>query len=319
MTVAGWDLFRLFFTVAEAGSVNRAAAELGMSQPTLSRRLGDLERHLGAPLFFRTPSGVRLTQEGEELFSSAGAVHATFEAFQREFRERTSARSTLIKISATEGLTRHWLIPRLPALRAQIPGVCVQIDASVRQQSLTDSDLDFVIRMGDPGESALVGRRMGEVGFGLFAAASYLARRRPPTCLADLRGHDLLGGPADRQGFKSLGDKDLAFQRFWHTALASSAVARLHPMAAQHAAVSAGLGLALLAAPFAEAEGLVRVLPQEGVSVDIWLLRRRESDLRPLTREVGRYLEGELAASRDWLGGRSSEVRTPRRFAAVGA
>ena len=50
MTGPGWDLYRLFFTVAEAGSVNRAAAKLGMSQPTLSRRLGDLKRHLGAPL-----------------------------------------------------------------------------------------------------------------------------------------------------------------------------------------------------------------------------------------------------------------------------
>ncbi|MDP3766797.1 MAG: LysR family transcriptional regulator, partial [Dehalococcoidia bacterium] len=44
MTAAGWDLYRLFFIVAETGSVNRAAATLGMSQPTLSRRLGDLER-----------------------------------------------------------------------------------------------------------------------------------------------------------------------------------------------------------------------------------------------------------------------------------
>ena len=162
MTEAGWDLYRLFFAVAESGSVNRAAMTLGMSQPTLSRRLSDLERHLGAPLFFRTPKGVRLTQEGEELFSSAGAVHATFASFQRGFRNRAGARSSLIKISASEGLTRHWLIPRVAGLRAAFPGLCVQIDASVQQQSLTQDDLDFVIRMGDPGESELVGRRMGE-------------------------------------------------------------------------------------------------------------------------------------------------------------
>lgn len=307
LRAAGWDLFRLFFTVAETGSVNRAAAILGMSQPTLSRRLSELERNLGAPLFFRTPSGVRLTQEGEELFSSAASVHATFDSFEREFRKRMGARSALIKISATEGLTRHWLIPRVSGLRAQIPGICVEIDASVQQQSLSDSDLDFVIRMGDPGESELIGRRIGEVGFGIFAGASYLARRSPPASLAELSDHDLVGGTADLPLFKKLGPEDLALQRNWHAALATNAVARLYPLAAQHAAVAEGLGLSLLAAPFAEAEGLVRVLPHEGVSVDIWLLRRRESDMRRLTREVGRFLERELTASQAWLSGRKPE------------
>ena len=301
MTAGGWDLYRLFFTVAETGSVNRAATMLGMSQPTLSRRLGDLERHLGAPLFFRTPSGVRLTEEGAELFNSAAAVHATFESFQREFRGRVGARSSLIKISATEGLTRHGLIPRVAGLRARFPGLCVQIDASVQQQSLTQRDLDFVIRIGDPGECELVGRRVGEVAFGIFAAPAYLARRPPPGSLRDLLDHDLVGGTAGVPGFKSLAAADQALQRHWEAALAANAVARLHPLAAQHAAVAEGLGLALLAAPFAEAEGLVRVLPSEGVSADIWLLRRRESDLRPLTRDVGRYLEREFAKSRAWL------------------
>lgn len=51
LTDTNWDLFRLFFSVARAGSVNRAARELGMSQPTLSRRLKELERYMGAPLF----------------------------------------------------------------------------------------------------------------------------------------------------------------------------------------------------------------------------------------------------------------------------
>lgn len=317
MTGVGWDLYRMFFAVAQTGSVNRAAVKLGMSQPTLSRRLGDLERYLGAPLFFRTPSGVRLTQEGEELFRSAGAVHATFESFQREFRQQVGARSSLIKISATEGLTRHWLIPRLTGLRAKFPGLRVEIDASVRQQSLTHGDLDFVIRMGDPGESELIGRRIGAVRFGIFAAAGYLARRPPPTSLRDLRDHDLVGGTADVSSFKSLGDQDEATQRHWEAALAANAVARLYPVSAQYAAVAEGLGLALLAAPFAEAEGLVRVLPFEGVSADLWLLRRRETDLRPLTREVGRHLERELAGSRSWLCGRKPEEAAPGASSAL--
>ena len=72
MTEPNWDLFRLFSAVARTGSVNRAAQELGMSQPTLSRRLKELERYVNAPLFFRASSGVKLTQEGQDLHRSAG-------------------------------------------------------------------------------------------------------------------------------------------------------------------------------------------------------------------------------------------------------
>jgi hypothetical protein len=63
------------------------------------------------------------------------------------------------------------------------------------------------------------------------------------------------------------------------------------------------LGTGLLAVPFALAEGLVRVLPAETATTNVWLLRRRESDLRRLTREVRRLLEQEFEASRDWFAG----------------
>ena len=57
MTEANWDLFRLFSVVARTGSVNRAAHELGMSQPTLSRRLKELERYVAAPCSFAPRPG----------------------------------------------------------------------------------------------------------------------------------------------------------------------------------------------------------------------------------------------------------------------
>src|SRR5438874_6293881 len=84
LTETNWDLFRLFFSVARTGSVNKAARDLGMSQPTLSRRLKELERNIGAPLFFRVSSGVKLTQEGEDLLRSPGAQVRTFEEFIRQ-------------------------------------------------------------------------------------------------------------------------------------------------------------------------------------------------------------------------------------------
>jgi DNA-binding transcriptional LysR family regulator len=85
---------------------------------------------------------------------------------------------------------------------------------------------------------------------------------------------------------------------------AKSAI-RLSPMANHFAAAKEGIGLALLGVPFAVAEGLVRVLPQESATVNVWLLRRRESDLRKLTREVRQFLEKEFSKSKAWLAGQT--------------
>jgi DNA-binding transcriptional LysR family regulator len=309
MVDTNWDLFRLFFAVVRAGSVNRAARELGMSQPTLSRRLGELERYIGAPLFFRVSSGVTLTQEGEDLHRSAHDMVRSFETFQRDLRHRLGDRSTAVRISATEGLTKHWLLPRVQRLQTEAGDIHLEISSSVHQQNLASLDLDFVIRMGHPGDDQdLIGKRVATVGFGIFAARSYLARHPPPRSVADLAGHDIISSGGEFPVLRS--ERSGAMRLLSEFRAAADARSRLKvmPMATSFAAAAEGLGLAFLAIPFAHAEGLVRVLPHESATLDVWLLRRRETDLRKLNRQVRRFLESEFATSRDWLLGRKASA-----------
>lgn len=300
VTEANWDLFRLFFAVARSGSVNRAAHELGMSQPTLSRRLKELERYVGAPLFFRATSGVQLTPEGQDLQRSAADMMAAFELFQRDLRSRVGKRSSVVRISATEGLTKHWLLPRVRKLHDGNNRVQLEITSTVTQESLVKSDLDFVIRMGDPGESELIGKRVANVGFGIFASEKYLSTRPAPRTMADLREHDIIGSATEPTQIKS---PDLKFFANFISAADLRCMVRVTPVINHFAAAVEGLGLACLAIPFARAEGLVQVLPGETGSVGVWLLRRRESDLRKLTRDVRRFLESEFTRSKAWLAG----------------
>jgi DNA-binding transcriptional LysR family regulator len=306
VTATNWDLFRLFSVVARVGSVNRAAQELGMSQPTLSRRLKELERYINAPLFFRASSGVKLTQEGEDLQRSAADLMQAFETFQRDLRSRVGERSSVVRISATEGLTKHWLLPRVKKLRDSSSRAYLEIIATVEQQSLAKSDLDFVIRMGDPGDNELIGKKVAVCPFGIFASADYLAHQPAPRTPAELMDHDIIGYPSDFAGVRSAGNGQL-FEYFSAAANARSSV-RVMPLANHFAAASAGLGLALLAVPFAVAEGLVQVLPTEIATTNVWLLRRRESDLRRLTREVRRFLEEEFETSRGWFAGEARDA-----------
>jgi DNA-binding transcriptional LysR family regulator len=301
MTEANWDLFRLFSAVARTGSVNRAAHELGMSQPTLSRRLKELERYVNAPLFFRASSGVKLTQEGEDLQRSAGDMMLAFETFQRDLRARVGRRSAVVRISATEGLTKHWLLPRVKKLKDINKRIYLEIIATIQQQSLATSDLDFVIRMGDPGENDLIGKKVATVPFGIFASEDYLALHGAPRSLSELLG------------MSNTRNSQLPLFEYFSAAADTRSAVRVTPVANHFAAAEHGLGLALLAIPFAQAEGLVQVLPAETALTNVWLLRRRESDLRRLTREVRKYLEDEFSASKQWFMGGELKARKPNR------
>src|SRR6201995_5068206 len=69
-----WDDFRIFLAVVQTGSVNRAATQLGLSQPTASRRLSRLEERLGARLFDRDRTGPRLTHHGRRILNDVSAA-----------------------------------------------------------------------------------------------------------------------------------------------------------------------------------------------------------------------------------------------------
>jgi DNA-binding transcriptional LysR family regulator len=310
-----WDLFRLFFAVAQSGSVSRAARELKMSQPTLSRRLNDLECCIGAPLFFRVSSGMKLTQEGEELRRSADEMVRSFDAFHRDLSLRVSDRSSAVKISATQGLTKHWLLPRVNKLRAVNRQVRLEISSTVEQQNLAASDLDFVIRMGDPRDNDLVGRKVATTCFGLFASESYLESRGEPRALNELVQHDIIGGSDDFPGFRNETSGQMNLLTAFKAAGNARGALRLMPVASHFDAAREGLGVAFLTVPFALAEGLVRVLPGEASLLDVWLLRRRESDLRKMTKQVCRFLETEFAGSKAWFAGEKTIRKRLQRTA----
>jgi len=313
LTETNWDLFRLFFSVAGTGSVNRAARDLGMSQPTLSRRLKELERNIGAPLFFRVSSGVKLTQEGQDLLRSAEEMVRSFEEFHRDLSLRVGHRSTAVKISATEGLTKHWLLPRVKKLRALSPQIRLEINSTVEQQNLATSDLDLVIRIGHPGDSELIGRRVGTIAFGLFASDSYLAERGAPRSLNELVDHELIGSTAEYGRLHNERTSHISLLTAFNSAANARSTLKLVPVVNHFAATAEGLGLAFLPVPFALAEGLVRVLPDEAAILDLWLLRRRESDLRKMTKQVWRFLEAELTDTKSWfVGQRSAQKRLQR-------
>jgi hypothetical protein len=133
-----------------------------------------------------------------------------------------------------------------------------EVAATVETLSVIDHDLDFVIRLGDPLDPELVGRKAARLVFGLFASRDYLASHPRIRRRADLDHSDVLAGGSARSRFR-------AEQSGYHlpalSAFAQNEAPRLRigSLACRYAAVATGIGPALMPVPFALAEGLVEI------------------------------------------------------------
>jgi LysR family glycine cleavage system transcriptional activator len=109
-----------FEAAVRCGTFARAARELGVTGPAVSRTIGRLELHLGMRLFRRTPSGVELTKDGDDLFSG---VSQSFSDIERTVvRLKNKKRRRAIVLSVSSAFATHWFMPRLSEFQAHFPG-----------------------------------------------------------------------------------------------------------------------------------------------------------------------------------------------------
>ncbi|MCG8544084.1 MAG: LysR family transcriptional regulator [Alphaproteobacteria bacterium] len=293
-----WGLYRYFLVVAETGSLTAAARRLGVSQPTVGRQIQALEDAMSARMFDRTSSGYMLTAAGKAVVELAQVIEAQAIAIERRVAGESERLDGRVRISAAEGLATYWLAPRLPQLRQRYPDIEVELIVGTDPLDLMRREADIVLRIGEPRSDDLVGRRMGQVHFGLFAAQSYLAAKGVPENLDALRDHVVI---------ESIGKiADLAqVRRVRELTGAASTALFCDNVLTQFAALRAGMGLMALPLYMAQATPtLERLLSEEfDVALDLWLLVHR--DLRPVARigVVFEFLADAICRDRERLAG----------------
>jgi DNA-binding transcriptional LysR family regulator len=185
---------RPFEAASRLGSLSRAARELGVTQPAISRQIDGLEAWLGMPLFERSPRGLRLTASGA-LFRDA--VVAAFSCLgDATSRLCPADGERTITIAAHPGFAQLWLAPRLARLQASLPALFFRLAATDREDEFDAGGHDLAIRFGTghwPGWSTrdLLPERIVPV-----CAPAYLATRphlaRPDRSVSDLAAERLL-------------------------------------------------------------------------------------------------------------------------------
>lgn len=184
------DAMRLFIRVADAGSFSKAATDLGMGQPTVSRRIQDLEGRLDATLFNRTTRSLGLTEAGERFYQRAIDLLADFDEAEAEARGLDHEPVGLLRISCVSSMARRVIVPEIASFLQKHPHVRIDVMSDDTYTDLVGEGVDLAFRIGELADSSLMAKKMGESSRALWAAPDYIAARGEPEHPRDLEKHD---------------------------------------------------------------------------------------------------------------------------------
>jgi DNA-binding transcriptional LysR family regulator len=280
-----WDDVRFFLAVARTGSLSGAARVLGAGHVTVGRRITALEKRLGVTLLNRTPDGFTATSAGEAILRQCVAMENAALDVERIAAGRDTLVKGAVRVTTTEALAYQVVARAIAALRRTHSELQVDLVAGVRSLDIARRDADLAVRFARPSASDLVCRRLGEVGFSLYASQRYLARAALPKRGGGLAGYDLItftGAPAATSPF------------FMDESLESAHIALRcdNPLIQLKAAVI-GLGITELACFLGDASpDLVRVWPHEAPARRAaWLVvhqdMRRSARIRAVSAAIG--------------------------------
>jgi DNA-binding transcriptional LysR family regulator len=181
-----------FCAAFELESFSKAARKLGVTPQAASRSISRLEETLGVPLFRRTTRAVTPTDAARAYYRTAKEALGLIERAESELSREGVASSGTVRLSAPTTFGHHRLLPSLGAFRERYPNIELDIHVGNRNVDFTTEPFDFAIRLGAIRESRLIARKLGEFALGVYAAPTYLARRRAPRTPAQLQDHDCI-------------------------------------------------------------------------------------------------------------------------------
>ncbi|MFZ6653833.1 LysR family transcriptional regulator [Undibacterium sp. TJN19] len=192
MTGAGdrIELMQTFVRIVEAGNLSAAAAQLGTTQPTVSRRLQSLEQFLGVRLLNRSTHSMRLTADGERCYEHARNLLVSWAAFESDLRGSNEEPEGVLRVVAPHAFGQQRLIRPLADYLKRYPQVSVEWllhDDTSAQDFITDG-IDCAIQVGEIADSALVAIKLAEVPRIVVASPSVLAGGQIPQQAIDLAG-----------------------------------------------------------------------------------------------------------------------------------
>ncbi len=170
-----WDDMRVFLAVARDGNLSAAARRLKVTQPTVGRRLAQLEGDLGTRLFDRLPDGFVPTQAGEELLPIAVDMEKAAEALERRQATLADTVSGTVRLSVFE-VPAQFLTGHLTAIRESLPDIELELSVTHVNANLSRREADLVLRACLPETPDLIARKLGTLSYAVYGSRDYVER-----------------------------------------------------------------------------------------------------------------------------------------------
>jgi DNA-binding transcriptional LysR family regulator len=180
----------MLVAAVDAGSISAAARRLGRPLATVSRRISDLEAHLGTRLLNRSSRRLTLTNAGRSYVAACQRILEDVQEAERAATGEYSAPRGQLTVTAPIVLGRLHVLPVVSEFLAAYPEIDIRMVLADRVVNLFEEQFDLAVRIGDLPDSSLIATRVGAIRRVICASPAYLSARGTPENPNDLSQHD---------------------------------------------------------------------------------------------------------------------------------
>ncbi|MEM8749986.1 MAG: LysR family transcriptional regulator [Pseudomonadota bacterium] len=296
-----WDDLRFIIAVYDNGSALAAAHRLGVNASTVQRRVARFEERNNVHLFDRLQGGLSPTAECEALVEASRDIDERVARISREILGRDLRLEGTIAVTSTETFLNDVIASHIKSFHDKHPSIHVELTLTNSRLNLSRQDADIAIRPSENPQQTLVGQRVADLGFGIYASDAFIAEHisKPLDRLTidDLKQHKWLGIGDALSGSPA--------HRWMRTNIpAEQCWISVDTFPAMATCVKQSMGLAVLPCISADLPGLTRLRPRGfDMKISVWVLTHPEIRNAARIRAFMDHITAAIRSDRDMLAG----------------
>lgn len=181
-----------FVRCVERGSFSAVGREMHLTQPTVSKLVASLEKHLGGKLFARSTRHLALTAEGERFYEQCRTIIDTVDIAEASFKTGRQEVGGIVHIESSVSFGRTQLMTRMHEFMRRYPALRIDLQLNDRFVDIVGEGIDVAFRIGELKDSGLIARRVGTTHRVTVGSPDYFRRYGEPKRLEDLKAHNCI-------------------------------------------------------------------------------------------------------------------------------
>jgi DNA-binding transcriptional LysR family regulator len=283
---ADWSDLRVFWAVVELGSFTQAAQALGMTQPTVTRRIEDLENRLGTKLLHRDAGAITLTEAGELAYDQVGTMESCSASIERLVLNKDKEEEGRVGLLAPDAVGGFILAPSLPDFMRTNPRISLSLDCGFWPDSVINGHVDIALQYDEGGGSDVVATPIAYFHWALFASRAYLDLYGAPTSFGAVADHRYVHHSAQHRQKDGWATKFAAFQGLANVTFESNS------SAATLLAVKYGAGIGAMPTVVGDIEPDLVMLDIHPIArLTLWMCVHRDTARLARVRRVTEWLQ----------------------------